>query len=464
MSKIRKVLSGFLLIALIFTAGIYLGGKAFYSYTNKNELSTLQQFAVEVIKAPSNAKAIIKDPHKILYPHLADLPEAPTFEFYNPFQQAVPVPLNLYIGLFDDQDNSFKLFFLDMDKQDTLKSWEMDYEELASKYEQWVDTNKSKYPFVDYAIERKNLAHKPIKQVIHLPDNSLIFTISNVGVPIMKMDAEGNLLWMHEKLGHHSTEMDADSLIWFCSLAACDTCRYYVGEIAQMNTDGKVLFTKTLASIFQDNPNHKPIQNWQDYHLLNYLTRRETVDFYHLNDIQPVLRDGPYWKEGDLFLSCRNISTVFLYRPSENKIIWSKKGPWTFQHDVEILNDSTITIFDNNYTMGESYFLGGRKQKYPESLTLEYDENQSRIIAYDFGKDTLYTLFDSMIDEYGIYTATQGRFKWFKEQEVAYLEDTESSVFYFFDTKEGKTYPCAVPASVDGKLHFMQWNTPVPGN
>ena len=41
-----------------------------------------------------------------------------------------------------------------------------------------------------------------------------------------------------------------------------------------------------------------------------------------------------------------------LYRPSTNKVIWFKQGPWRFQHDVDIINKNTIAIFDNNPSLG----------------------------------------------------------------------------------------------------------------
>ena len=73
-----------------------------------------------------------------------------------------------------------------------------------------------------------------------------------------------------------------------------------------------------------------------------------TDDPIHLNDIEPVRKDGPYWRKGDLFLSLRSPSTVMLYRPSTNKVIWRKDGPWSKQHDVDILDDHRISIFNNN--------------------------------------------------------------------------------------------------------------------
>ena len=80
-----------------------------------------------------------------------------------------------------------------------------------------------------------------------------------------------------------------------------------------------------------------------------------TNDPIHLNDIQPVDFDGEFWKKGDLFLSLRHQSMVLLYRPATNKIIWKGTGPFFHQHDVDILNDHKISVFNNN----SKYFVDG---------------------------------------------------------------------------------------------------------
>ena len=59
-----------------------------------------------------------------------------------------------------------------------------------------------------------------------------------------------------------------------------------------------------------------------------------------------------YWSKGDIFLSVRSLSLIILYRPSTNEVIWYKQGPWRFQHDIDIVDDNTIAIFDNNVTLG----------------------------------------------------------------------------------------------------------------
>ena len=55
-----------------------------------------------------------------------------------------------------------------------------------------------------------------------------------------------------------------------------------------------------------------------------------------------------FWEKGDLFLSLRNLSAIVHYRPSNNKIINYITGPFIKQHDVDIISDEEIMIFNNN--------------------------------------------------------------------------------------------------------------------
>ena len=61
------------------------------------------------------------------------------------------------------------------------------------------------------------------------------------------------------------------------------------------------------------------------------------TDPFHLNDIEPVLKSSCYWKKGDVFISLRNRSMIFLYRLKTNKIIWYKTGITSQQHDIDII-------------------------------------------------------------------------------------------------------------------------------
>ena len=73
---------------------------------------------------------------------------------------------------------------------------------------------------------------------------------------------------------------------------------------------------------------------------------------------------------------------VLLYRPLTNKIIWKGTGPFFYQHDVDILNDHTISVFNNN----SKDFVEG-----------EVVDGHNEVIIYDFKSNKYsYYLKDSL--------------------------------------------------------------------
>ena len=164
--------------------------------------------------------------------------------------------------------------------------------------------------------------------------------------PLMKSDECMHLSIINdENLYHHSLEKDADGNFWLPSLIEPVTNLLNVkGQredgITKVDAEGKVIFSKSIFEIIFEN------QLASVVFAVN--GKYPDLDPFHLNDIQPVVVDGPYWKKGDIFLSLRNRSMVMLYRPATNKVIWYKIGITSQQHDVDIISDHEITIFDNN--------------------------------------------------------------------------------------------------------------------
>merc|ERR1712093_251491 len=112
-------------------------------------------------------------------------------------------------------------------------------------------------------------------------------------------------------------------------------------SITKINTNGKILYNKSVTEILIEN-NIVP----ENFALKSYLSKVD--DPIHLNDIEPALSDTEYWKKGDVFLSPRHQSAIIHYRPSTNKVINYITGPFAEQHDVDIISNSEISIFDNN--------------------------------------------------------------------------------------------------------------------
>ena len=93
-------------------------------------------------------------------------------------------------------------------------------------------------------------------------------------------------------------------------------------------------------------------------------------DPIHLNDVEPVFLDSKYWKKGDLFLSIRSLSSIVHYRPSTNEILNYIIGPFAHQHDIDIVSDNEISIFNNN-----NFLIDG---KYSEVLIYNFEDKNLR--------------------------------------------------------------------------------------
>lgn len=167
--------------------------------------------------------------------------------------------------------------------------------------------------------------------------------VKDMMTPLIRIDACGGKVWRNDSLMfHHSTEPDGKGNWWIG--AAIDPPlvpqvppTFFDDALALVSPEGEVLKTIGLAEMFIRHGLRSmilPIGRYDD-------------DPLHLNDIEPVLADGPHWKKGDLFLSFRGNSTVMLYRPATDEIVWSKRGPWEGQHDVDMLDDHRIAIYNN---------------------------------------------------------------------------------------------------------------------
>ena len=223
----------------------------------------------------------------------------------------------------------------DIKNDKILHEWDPDIDEInklsnfdRSQKNLEIDSNRKRYLF-----------YHPI-----LLDNGSIITHSSS--PLIRIDRCSNLVWQIDKRFHHSLNFDFEKNIWSPTLEIPGNFKnihdlYHDDRIAKISLDGKILYEKSITKILLENDLFGLISNvyYGD-------------DPIHLNDIEPVNFDSDYWLKGDVFLSIRSLSLIMLYRPSTNKVIWFKQGPWRFQHDVDIINKNTIAIFDNNPSLG----------------------------------------------------------------------------------------------------------------
>ena len=192
-----------------------------------------------------------------------------------------------------------------------------------------------------------------------------------------------------------------------------------------------MLFSKSMAQIF-------------DEHDLTYLVfqvHNFSSDPLHMNDIQPVLQDGPYWKKGDLFISLRKRSLAMLFRPSTEEIVWMKQGPWLAQHDIDIVNDHTIAIFDNHV---KNTGKGG------------YIDPASDVLFYDFATDKISAPYKEATAKARILGVTNGLMDFTESGHMIVEEDTSGRLLIF-----GPDHQLAydfINTAKDGIAYRMGWS------
>jgi len=266
--------------------------------------------------------------------------------------------------------------------------------------------------------------------------------------PLVKIDKCSNIVWLVDLPFHHSTEKDHEKNYWVPIIfypnkvtAGYDESHgtkktYFIDDgIAKVSDDGKVLFKKSVMQIFIENDLGHLIFPGEDF----------SFDPIHLNDIQPVTVDGLYYKKGDVFLSLRSISMIVLYRPSSNKILWYKKFPWKYQHDVDVLDKTRISVFNGNNV-----------KYYPRIVGKKVDSTRTNnVLIYDFEKDKVYNNYEKVFKKFHIITNTQGLQKIIDDK--IFIEESVFGRLLYSD-KDGNLLFEYINRDNNNKIYPLNWS------
>lgn len=283
----------------------------------------------------------------------------------------------LLVSRYRAEMNRYVVELLDISSGKVLHSWAPDISYIHQK-------SKVKSSFIDMKRDQGRgmfILFNPI-----LTQDGAI--ISHNFSPLMKVDRCNRIEWLVDGIFHHSNEADEIGNYWVpYSYPRSDNKdvgpEYQDQALVKISPNGKVINVIKIEEILKKNG-------------LTNLTQAYPYsdDPYHLNDIQPVLSNSPFWRAGDLFLSFRSLSTVMLYRPSTGKVLWLRQGATLKQHDIQILDDHRIAIFDNNARNGHA---------------TDVVAGHNREAVYDFATDHFVHPFDRGFSVNDIRTVTQGR-------------------------------------------------------
>lgn len=266
------------------------------------------------------------------------------------------------------------------------------------------------------------------------PDGSIVF--HGMHSPLVKIDACGEPVWTVDGLFHHGLERDADGAYWVADQTTPPSIRrvgrdFQDDAVVKVSPDGEVLFRKSVAQMLIDAGAGYVVYSRDAY----------DPDPIHLNDVEPALEGGPNWRKGDLFLSLRNPSMIALYRPSTDKLVWTKQGPWLMQHDVDVLNDREIAVFDNNTMI----VPGGERV-----------DGVNDYVVYDVEADQARSPYRSGFERHDVRTNNNGLAERLEDGSLM-VEEQNFGRLVAFDAA-GATRWTYVNRGADGRIYHLGWS------
>ena len=395
------------------------------------KLGWISKTALTLAEIPVNIKKILNGP-------ISEFKVEDRFPSINGFD-GTPNSIESYLLLsrYDGNLRQGVIELVDLTNFEILHTWNPDIDMFNNILE---PKEELKYQVRDRSDSRFVLEHPKL-----LSDGGLLFHNAS---PLRKIDACSNLIFqITHDISHHSIEIDADNNIWVpthiypsklpvekIGSNMIEEGGYYDDGILKLSSDGKVLYEKSVSEIF--------IENDLEYLLFSVGDLNNfTVDPIHLNDIQPVNYDQAFWKKGDIFLSLRHQSMVILYRPSTNKIIWKTTKNIFHQHDVDIIDDHRIAIFNNN---SKDFFRGDTVDGYNE------------VIIYDFKNDKYTSYMDESMVEHDVRSTTGGRSEIVSNGDL-FLEEHNFGRTLYFDS-DGSLRWTHVNRANDGNVYMPGWS------
>jgi hypothetical protein len=252
----------------------------------------------------------------------------------------------------------------------------------------------------------------PSKGNVHgshlLPNGHVVVNQEYVGTA--RLDACGDVVWKMEENTHHSISRADDGTFWVSAVypeRRTGSNRYpdgfpglkgkkvWVDRMLHVSEDGEILKDINVLDVLYESGLERYIPKTLGG--VHPSAKSINQDVTHLNDVEPLdssmVGEYPLFDAGDLVVSLRSLSLVFVFDPETLEVKWHSSEPFIYQHDPDFISDGWIGVFDNNYD-----FRGGETH------------GGSRIVAVQPYTDSTKVLFSGkQLDRF--YTAIQGKWQ-----------------------------------------------------
>lgn len=254
-------------------------------------------------------------------------------------------------------------------------------------------------------------------------------------VGMARFDACGDVRWTLGEGNHHSISRADDGSFWGPGVwpqRRANSERYpegfpglngkkvWMDRILQVSEGGEVLRDINVLDVLYENGLERYIPKvlggpWPSPEGVNN-------DITHVNDVEPLspsmADEYPLFEAGDLLVSLRSLSLVFVFDPETLRVRWHASDPLIYQHDPDFMGDGWIGVFDNNQDFAGGRMLGG-----------------SRIVAFQPHTDSVDIRFPTQHSPF-FYTGTQGKWQHLENGNMLLTETNAGRVLEVDSTGE----------------------------
>jgi hypothetical protein len=223
---------------------------------------------------------------------------------------------------------------------------------------QWSLTVADVWP--DHKPEHGAWGHTCWRRVHLYPNGDLLAIF--VGVGLIKLDKDSNLLWSYSGIAHHDMDVAPDGTIYLLTRKAGVDPQFHpnkpmlIDYVTVLDPDGNELRNISLLEAFEKSEQASTIER------IKKMVRLMDGygDIFHTNAIRVL--DGtmsdkiPAFREGNLLLSPLFPEMICVLDIETETITWgyAAGGMWFLQHEPTVLDNDHILLFDNKGDRGNS--------------------------------------------------------------------------------------------------------------
>ncbi len=330
----------------------------------------------------------------------------------------------LLISRFSKKHGQTIIELFSIAKRENLHTWVPPLAEIFQQTSDFAEAPNTK---------REYQAQHPLL----LKDGGLVFT-SGEG-PMVRINACGEIVWIINRHFHHSIELDHLGRI----VSPIVIKKKNPNVILPMRDDGFAIISITGNILKEYSIADILLKN--GYRGLIYGVGNFESDRIHLNDAQPITKGFSGASIGDVALSSRHLSSVFLFQPKSGKIKWLKTGPWLNQHDINPLGDGSYSIFGNDNV------------RQHEDRSVFVEPNLSNVYIYNPLKNEVTRPYRKVMARQQVSTWTAGRSKILANGDVYIEESDRSRLLRISGNKVRWEYVNAISRTTVGGVHWSRY-------